>query len=217
MNHDQAADFLRVSRATLDRWLRQGLLAEAGPTLAGFDRQKLALWARRRGIVAKPVQQTAPRTPAHLLADAVERGAVGTFEKGGLDARSAIEAAMAALNLPSETKRVLLEATLDRERLASTGLGHGVAIPHPRHAHPELLEEAWISVLFLERPTDWAALDGQPVHTVLLLLSPNTTVHLQLLARIAFSLRTPGFDEFLRTRPTQAELVARLKDLTRQG
>jgi hypothetical protein len=55
------------------------------------------------------------------------------------------------------------------------------------------------------------------VHTVFLLLSPSTPTHLQLLARIAFSLRTPGFDQFLATRPDQTELVSHLQRLSRQG
>ena len=217
MNHDQAAEFLRVSRATLERWLRQGLLAEAGPSPVGFDRQALAVWARRRGIAVKAVREAPALTPAHLLAEAVERGAVSTVADERLDARAAIETAMGALDLPAGSKRILLDATLERERLASTALGHGVAIPHPRHAHAELLVTAWISVLFLAEPADWAALDGGPVHTVFLLLSPNTAVHLQLLSRIAFSLRTPGFANLLESRPSQSELVARLRLLSRQS
>lgn len=134
-----------------------------------------------------------------------------------LDARGAIERAMSGLNLPLDTKAVLLEATLDRERLASTALGHGYAMPHPRNPNPQWLEQAWISVLFLAKPIDWAALDGLPVHTVFLVLSPTTPVHLQILSRIAFSLRTPGFDDLLASRPDHAALVVRLRALSRQG
>lgn len=216
MNHDQAAHFLRVSRATLDRWIRQGLLAEPGLSGDHFDRAALEAWARRRGVEVRAAHEVPALTPANLLAEAVERGMVQTeFEP--LDARGAIERAMSGLNLPLDTKAVLLEATLDRERLASTALGHGYAMPHPRNPNPQWLEQAWISVLFLAKPIDWAALDGLPVHTVFLVLSPTTPVHLQILSRIAFSLRTPGFDDLLASRPDHAALVVRLRALSRQG
>ncbi|MCB9916060.1 MAG: PTS sugar transporter subunit IIA [Planctomycetes bacterium] len=100
---------------------------------------------------------------------------------------------------------------LERERLAATALGHGVAIPHPRQPRPDVVEAARLSVVFLDPPVDWAAIDRLPVHTAFLVLSPSTAVHLQLLSRIAYALREPGFDEFLLERPSKSELAQHLR------
>ena len=216
MNLDQAAQFLRVNRATLDRWIRQGLLADAGLRGAEFDGGALAAWARRHDIQVRAAQKDRSTTPADLLADAIERGAVVGAVRAR-DAGEAIARAVEAHALDAEAHAKVLDETLLRERLAATALGHGVAIPHPRQPRGDLFEEAHISVVFLAEPIDWAAIDGRPVHSVLHVLSPNTAVHLQLLARIAFVLRTEGAEEFLRSQPSQAALVERLRLISREN
>ena len=72
-------------------------------------------------------------------------------------------------------------------------VGHGVALPHPRKPPKHLFAEPVISVCFPDVPLDWAALDGEPVSCVMLLLSPSAPVHLQILSRVAFALRSPEF------------------------
>ena len=111
----------------------------------------------------------------------------------------------------------LRDEVLDRERMASTAMGQGVALPHPRRPPAGLVQAPVVRVVFPREPIDWAALDGQPVHTAMLVLSPSAPVHLELLSRIAHVLRTPGVPAFLRERPSQAELVARLRELKKHG
>ena len=71
-----------------------------------------------------------------------------------------------------------------RERLGSTGLGHGVAIPHGRLAGAE---DAVAAFIRLESAVDFEAPDGQPVDLVVGLLVPEecNDCHLQLLAQLA--------------------------------
>ena len=97
--------------------------------------------------------------------------------------------------------------------MASTGLGEGFALPHPRTPPSELVEAPVVVVVFPDEMVDWAALDGELVHTVFLLVSPSAAVHVQVLARVAHSLRLPQFVSFLHERPSQAELVARLRSM----
>ena len=116
----------------------------------------------------------------------------------------------------------LLGDVLERERIASTGLGHGVALPHPRKPRPDLFRDPVLSVLFPVRPLDWAAVDRVAVFAVLLLVSPSPNVHLQMLPRIAYVLRSPEFREFLRGdplrgHPSKEELVERLRSIPLQG
>lgn len=216
MNLHEAARFLDVSEDTLRRWVRQGLLHPTG-LAGGFERGELQAWARERGL---SIGRAAPQTstpPDDLLAAAVERGAVscGAHAKS---AAEAIEVAIRALaDLPEERVDELREQVLERERMASTALGHGVAIPHPRKIPARLFREPHVSAVFLESPIDWAALDGEPVHSVFLLLSPTAPVHLEILSRVAFAVRSPEFPAFLHTQPTREELVERLRSMHRGG
>jgi PTS system nitrogen regulatory IIA component len=213
MDATEAARLLNVTETTLMRWVRQGLVRSLDGRGQRFERTELEAWARQRGLSlgAAPRPRTAP--PEDLLAAAVERGAASAGVKPAT-ASEAIEIAIGALpGLNDRARQDLLDAVLERERMASTGLGHGLAVPHPRKPPSELIEEAVVSVVFPDVPLDWAALDGEPVHTVFLLLSPSAPVHLQILSGVAHSLRSPELPGFLRGRPSQGQLVRRLRAL----
>ncbi len=91
----------------------------------------------------------------------------------------------------------LLEALMERERLGTTGIGHGIAIPHAR------LKEVDRPVgLFarLSQPVDFEALDDRPSDLIFLLLAPESAdaESLKALARISRLLRDPSLRERLR-------------------
>jgi PTS system nitrogen regulatory IIA component len=107
------------------------------------------------------------------------------------------EIAAKAAALTGQSERAILEILLQREKLGSTGVGNGVAIPHGK-----LAKLANVFGLFarLERPVDFEALDGQPVDLVFLLLAPEGAGadHLKALARVARLLRDPDIARKLR-------------------
>jgi PTS system nitrogen regulatory IIA component len=213
MDGTEAAHLLNVTKATLTRWVRQGLLRSLDGRGQRFERTELERWARQRGLALGAAPRPHPAPPEDLLTAAVERGAVTAGAKPAT-ASEAIEIAMGALpGLDDPAHQHLLGEVLERERMASTGLGHGVALPHPRKPPGGLIDQAMVSVVFPDVPLDWAALDGEPVHTVFLLLSPSAPVHLQILSAVARSLRTPELPSFLRERPSQERLVERLRAL----
>lgn len=73
---------------------------------------------------------------------------------------------------------------VERERLGSTGLGHGVALPHGRIAH---LDQSIGAFIKLDQPLDFDSIDGQPTDLLFALLVPehHTEEHLQILASLA--------------------------------
>ena len=103
----------------------------------------------------------------------------------------------AAPNLSSEE---VFEQLLERERLGSTGLGHGIALPHARING---LTQACGALLHLENSIDYDAIDGQPVDLIFGLLVPHdaTQEHLQLLARLATLFSNAEFRDRLREAP----------------
>ena len=82
------------------------------------------------------------------------------------------------------TATEIFDTLIARERLGSTGLGHGVAIPHSRIAG---INEALGAVLRLEQGVDYDALDGQPVDLLFALIVPekSTEKHLEILSQLA--------------------------------
>jgi len=85
---------------------------------------------------------------------------------------------------------VVFDALSARERLGSTGLGHGVAIPHGRMAE---IDAPRVAVLRLEQGVDFEAIDHEPVDILIALVVPeeSTSEHLELLAQLARALSQP--------------------------
>ncbi len=104
------------------------------------------------------------------------------------------ERASALAGLPA---REIFDALLQRERLGSTGVGGGIAIPHGKLPRVERMLGVFAR---LERPIDYEALDGEPVDLIFLLLAPESAGadHLKALSRVARSLRDPSLTARLR-------------------
>lgn len=75
--------------------------------------------------------------------------------------------------------------------LGSTGIGDGIAIPHPRSPLIFNLPHASLTLSFLEKPIDFGALDGKPVFAAFTILSQTVRGHIHLISRLAHVLRTP--------------------------
>src|SRR6187455_3852283 len=103
-----------------------------------------------------------------------------------------------AAELSGQSERTILEILQQREKLGSTGVGNGIAIPHGKLPKLEKLVGLFAR---LERGIDFESLDGQPVDLVFLLLAPEGAGadHLKALARVARLLR-------------EAEVVTRLRE-----
>lgn len=102
---------------------------------------------------------------------------------------------------------VIFEGIMERERLGSTGVGQGVAIPHTR------LEGITRPVGALARlitPVDFEAMDDKPCDLVFMLLAPEAAGadHLRALARVARAFRTPGVHDALRSAGDQTQLFS---------
>lgn len=107
---------------------------------------------------------------------------------------------------------ILLTALLDRERIGSTGIGCGVAIPHIRL---EKIDRMYSVLAKLEKPVDYDAVDGQPVDIIFTLLAPaadKTTLHLKALAQISRLLRDPSTCGALRAADDRDKIIRVLEN-----
>lgn len=121
------------------------------------------------------------------------------------------ELAGKAAKLTGHPEREIFDVILQRERLGSTGVGHGIAIPHGK-----LNNMSSIVGIFarLEAPIDFEALDDEPVDLVFMLLAPEGAGadHLKALSRIARVLRDQELVAKLRATDSASAIYAFLNE-----
>jgi nitrogen PTS system EIIA component len=214
---DEVAQCLDVPSSTVERWIRQGRIpvGKSGGECV-FQRPILEVWAKKHNLSfmlpPKKVKKNLEGKPVSLF-NAMVFGGVNY----GIEGDSVSEVLESAVKniafLDQIGQETLLGKLLEREEMASTGIGRGIAIPHPRTPLDESMEEPVIITCFLERPLDYRAIDGLPVFVLFILLSPSIKIHLQLLSRLAFCVRDGSFVDFLKQVPAHEELFEKVENL----
>jgi nitrogen PTS system EIIA component len=133
--------------------------------------------------------------PANVLADFETTSKKRLFEHAG-------KLFMESNGVPAAE---VFDSLFSREKLGSTALGFGIAIPHGRIKH---LTETACAFIRLKTPTDFDAPDNLPVDLVFVLLAPAaaTDVHLQILGELAAMFSDEAFRTKLRAAPDSTEL-----------
>jgi PTS system nitrogen regulatory IIA component len=157
------------------------------------------------------------------LIELVKRGGV-LYEVPGKSSREVITGIIETLRLPplstggplvrptaTEQDR-LLEAVLEREALMSTAAGHGIALPHPRNPLLTEAQDQFVTIAFLQQAVDWHSLDGELVHTAILIVSASHKRHLQTLSRLNFFCQQEHFRSLLAARASVEAIVAVIRD-----
>ncbi|HVZ01872.1 MAG TPA: PTS IIA-like nitrogen regulatory protein PtsN [Dongiaceae bacterium] len=121
------------------------------------------------------------------------------------------ELAKRAAELTGAQERQIFDVLLERERLGTTGVGNGIAIPHGKLADIKAMFGLFAR---LEPAVDFEAIDEQPVDLIFLLLAPEGAGadHLKALARVSRLLRDRGICEKLRGADQAEAIYALLTD-----
>jgi len=116
-----------------------------------------------------------------------------------------------AADITGQHERGIFDVLMERERLGTTGVGNGIAIPHGKLATVDRLYGLFAR---LETPVDFQSIDEQPVDLVFLLLAPETAGadHLKALARVSRLLRDDSVCEKLRGTDNNEALYALLTE-----
>lgn len=116
-----------------------------------------------------------------------------------------------AAKITGQHERAIFDTLLERERLGTTGVGNGIAIPHGRLPGLDKLYGLFARV---ERPIDFDSIDEMPVDLIFLLLAPESAGadHLKALARVSRLLRDKGVCEKLRGAESADAIYALLTD-----
>lgn len=224
------ADLLNVSETTIRRWLVDGKIpAYRINHQYRFNRLEIEDWVMGQKLdkgnhnTANLNNHTAAHTPEEntsqttrgskqfSLYRALHKGGI-FYDIPGTTKEEIIRATMkrlaGELNLDAE---VISELLLDREKLQSTALNNGIAIPHTRdfllNAHHDM-----VAVVFLKHPIEYGALDNKPVHTLFFLFASDDRRHLHLLAKIAHLSSQPETLHLLQSQPSKDKFLEYIKD-----
>ena len=122
-----------------------------------------------------------------------------------------IDAMVSAGALSPKLRDEFVKAVIKRENRGSTGFGHGVAVPHVKHAS---ISKMAVTVAISQSGVEFNALDKQPVYSILLLLSPDDQPeeHLDAMEAIFGNLSMDTFRRFLRQATSVEDVLALLDE-----
>ena len=215
------AQLLNLPETKVEKWAKEGKIpAYFLKEQYRFSRIEIENWMMKRnlqeeGFFHREEKQIYPKTSTEgsqggmqqfSLYRAIHRGAVYS-EIAGNDKETLIRSAMQTLapKLKSDAE-VLSELLLDRERLMPTALNSGIAVPHARECLQGIPFDL-VTVVFPEKPIEYGALDGKPVHTLFFLFAQKDKIHLHLLAKIAHLSSNPEALALLKARPEKSKLL----------
>ena len=155
-----------------------------------------------------------PRAPSRTsIAELLSRGSINltlsaTNRAGVL---GELVTAIPALAAGTDARNTLLNALEEREQLCSTGIGDGVAIPHARNALVGLVEKPVLVFGRHARGMDFGSVDGKRTRLFFLLVAPNVTQHLQILARLSRLLRNVNLRRALLKAESPSQVIVALQ------
>jgi len=211
---EEVSQCLDLPAETLKRWVRQGRIPiQKSSEGYVFQKSVLEKWAQSHNLLFSDSEKdtvSAAEPEQETLVSVMRRGDI-FYDLEGQDAETGLKSAVARMDhLTDPEQAELYRHLVDRERLTSTGIGKGIAIPHPRTPMPEISPRPLIFTCFPEHPLEFSAVDGKTVFVLFILLSPNPKCHLHLLSRLSFCLRDDSFVQFLRTKPEAEDIYARI-------
>jgi len=184
-----------------------------------FSRAELLEWASARsvnpiGIVLNSGPDADGGSP---LAQALETGGLLTGVHG-TDKESVLHSIVDKLPLHEGADREgLLQLLLAREKVGSTAIGAGIAIPHSRYPVVLPVGRPLLTLCYLDQPMNFGTGALGQVDTLFVLVTPTISVHLQMLARVAALVQDEKVKQMLRARCGLAELLVEAKRIEQNG
>lgn len=147
----------------------------------------------------------------------VGRGGV-YYQIPGDNSREALTSLIDMLKLPPSLDEAvnrgeLLKAVLEREALMTTAVGRGIALPHPRNPLVTETGLQFVAIAFPATPVGWHALDGEPVRTLILIVSASAKQHLHTLSRINYFCQHSDFRALLESRAPKEAITQAITEI----
>ena len=213
------AQLLGIPMVTVQRWVYQGKIpCKFKKNEYFFKKSEIKNWAKSHQFLLKNVDIESIKDREEVvfsLKSGIERGG-GFYNLEGEDIYTVLKNAVDKVSFPQDVnKEIVLNELIDREEIASTGIGKGVAIPHPRNPMNLNLKYPLIPVFWLKETVDFNSVDGLPVFILFLIFSSTQKVHLKILSRLSFCLRDNEFLSMLKNKVDMVELLQKIETIER--
>ena len=213
----EVVQLLHVPEATIYRWIRQGdipCIVRRGKYY--FKQSTLFSWAESKHIhihehlLDRQKNKKEVKPSKFQLIEALKTGNV-FHDVPSASIEILFQEVSSRMDLPQPVKVSLTEQLLQREKISSTGIGNGFAIPHPKTPLGQQINQPIVGTFFLQSPLDFKAPDGLPVTAVFVLLSTDSIHHLQLLSQLVRLLGNSIVNDMLNRSPSLEILVAQFE------
>lgn len=146
------------------------------------------------------------------LTSLISKGGVFTVE--GSSTTEIYEKVCNLIKFPeSITSDAVFNALCAREKIMSTAVGNGIALPHASVPIIKEEDEQRVCVIYLKEPLDMNAPDEMKVHTMFVILTQNRQTHLQVLSRLVSLLRDTSFLKLLENQANGVDLIEKIREL----
>jgi len=212
MTLGQVAQYLHLAEKTVVRMAQRGEIPAAKiASQWRFMRSLVRDWlaGQMEGLPAAPEAGEGGRPPAVPLHELVREDLMVLDVRPG-PKEAVLRQLVAPLVQTGFARNVeeLLAALLQRERMMTTAVGQGVAVPHPRRPMPGMFAEPAVVLGICPEGTDFEAIDDRKVHVFFLICATREAVHLQLMARVAWLTRQGALDALGRARTPRQAMAA---------
>lgn len=209
------AKLLAVSEKTIYRWLAEGRIpAYRLHEQYRFSKAEILAWAQAQRVAVAPEALAQASSPQEVsLAQALQQGGI-LYRLQGSEKTAVLRELVTTMPLPPGLDRdFLYQVLVARETMASTSIGDGIALPHPRTPILAAGAPPQVTLAFLQNPVDFGALDGQPVFALFAILAPSSATHLSLLAQLAFALKQESFRSLIQKVAGWQEILAGAEEI----
>jgi len=208
---------LHVPEATIYRWIRQGdipCFVRSGKYY--FKQSTLFSWAESKHIhlhehfLERQKNKKGINPSKFQLIEALKLGKV-FHDVPSTSIEILFQEVSSKMDLPQSVKDCLSEQLIQREKISSTGIGKGFAIPHPKTPLGQQINQSAVGTFYLHSPLDFKAPDGLPVKIIFVLLSTDSVHHLQLLSQLVRLIKNSKVNDMLNCSPSLEILVAQFE------
>ncbi|SCA58960.1 hypothetical protein AB751O23_BN_00030 [Chlamydiales bacterium SCGC AB-751-O23] len=212
LGFNDVIELLNVSREKLETWIKEGKIpAYRVQDQYFFSREVIDNWLVQHNLEREPFDWNTGEKENNgslqfALFRAIHKGEV-LHEVSATNKEDLIKAATKEIARKVDVEEEMLaDLLIERERLMSTALGNGVAVPHTRDFLLSEHQDA-VFIVFPKDPIDYASLDHKKVDVLFFLLACEDKRHLHLLSKIAhLSLVSESLD-FFKSKPTKHEIL----------
>jgi len=182
-----------------------------------FNKGELNEWILKNNIpISDNFLEISELKEKFFISSLVKKGKI-FYNIEGKDVNDVIASAINVIDTPIDiSKNEVIQSLIEREEMMTTGIGEGIAIPHPRNPIITDIEHESISICMLKNEVDFKSIDDKLVHTLLIILSANPRRHLEILSKISFLCRQPEFIKLLKNHSTEETILTYIEDKEQQ-